>query len=257
VTHALAIALLLWGVPPRAPSATVAPERLAAVERCRRGYANLDPTSPSVAADLARACADIYREPACAEAMRNPPKDPARFAATIAAACRDAYCPRLPAPRPKLCASPDLPPPTQLLAEWGVLQQHMLALELGADPKTLAPLFQPVTVAMPRDLSAAPAAPRPTVRVYAKPERAGQARVWIDGGKSIVVLEDDPAGPLSALARETRASAPEGAQIVFSIDKNARYSLVTALIDAFKKEGFHKFAFSVQPSAAPERRPSP
>jgi len=248
--HALAVALLLWGAPYRAPSVSpsLSPDRLAAVERCRQGYANLDPTSPSLAADLARACADMYREPACARAMRNPPKDPARFAAAIAAACRDAYCPRLPEPRPKLCASAELPPPTQLLAEWGVLQQHIMAFELGADPKALAPLFQPVTVAMPPTLPAAPAGPRATVRVYAKPERAGQARVWVDGGNSIIVLEDDPAGPLAALARGARAKAPANADLVFAIDKNVRHGLVIALIDAFKKEGFDKLAFSVQPS---------
>jgi hypothetical protein len=245
VIRALALAVLLWGFPNRQPSLSA--DRLAAVERCRQGYANIDPASRSVAADLARACADIYREPACAEGMRHPPKEPERFAGAIASACREAYCPHLPAPRPALCTSAALPPPTEMLAQWGVLQQHILAYELGADPKLLAPLFQPVTVAMKRDPPSAPDAAHVTVRVYAKPEGVGRARVWIDGGKSLVVLTDEPDGALAALARAARDGAPSDANLVLSIDKNLPHGVVMALIDAFKREGFHKFALSVKP----------
>jgi biopolymer transport protein ExbD len=239
----LAIAILLWGYPYRPAPPTI--DRLAAVERCRQGYAKINPTSPSVAVDLASACADLYREPACADAMRNPPKDPARFAATISAACRDAYCPRLPAPRPDLCATADLLPPIELLAAWGRLQQHILAFELGADPKTLAPLFQPITVPVKRD-TAAPPAPRATVRVFAATQGNGRARIWIENGQSILVRDDAPGEAAAALAHDARATAPADAQVVFSVDKRLPHGLAVSLIDAFKEEGFTRFAFSVQ-----------
>ena len=251
MTRALAMAMLLWGLPYRQPALST--DRLAAVERCRQGFANIDPTSRSVAADLARACADIYREPACAEAMRHPPKEPERFAGAIASACRDAYCPHLPSPRPGLCTAAALPPPTEMLAQWGLLQQHILAYELGADPKLLAPLFQPVTVAVKRAPTPAPGPGHVTVRVSARPEGVGRARVWIDGGKSLVVLTDEPGGALAALARDARAAAPSDADLVLGIDKNLPYSVVAALIDAFKNEGFHKFALSVKPASGPGR----
>lgn len=252
MTGALLAAVWLWGFPAMRPPAAPPDERadrLAAVERCRQGYANINPASPSVAADLARACADLYREPACAAAMRNPPKDPAQFAPAISRACRDVYCPRLPAPRPALCASADLPPPPELLAQWGVLQQHILAFELGVDAKALAPLFQPVTVAVKRDppKPARPAGP-PTVRVWAAIQGNGQARLWIENGRSIVVRASDVADAAASLAHDARATAPPEAEIVLAIDKRLPHGLVVSVIDAFKQEGFNKFALSVTPA---------
>jgi biopolymer transport protein ExbD len=236
------------------PAATE--ERLAAIERCRQGYArlgaiaNVDPTS--LAAELARGCADIFSEPGCAAAMRNAPADPAQFASTLARACRDAYCPRLPAPRPRLCERRELPPPTELLGQWGELHQQIMARELGIAPEALAPLFQPVTIPAAREVSRE--APT-SVHVHAKPEGSDRMRVWIDGGKAIVVPQDGSTDRLAALARDARAHA-EGANVVFSVDKKMPYGVVIALIDAFKQQGFTRFAFSVE--RAPEKTtPSP
>jgi biopolymer transport protein ExbD len=252
MTPAVLLAVWLWGYPPVRPPAEPPDERaerLAAVDRCRQGYASINPASPSVAADLARACADLYREPACAAAMRNPPKDPSQFASAIATACRDAYCPRLPAPRPKLCASADLPPPTELLPQWGVLQQHILALELGVDAKVLAPLFQTVTVAVKRDppKPARPAGPA-TVKVWAASQGNGQVRLWIENGRSIVVRESEVADAAASLAHDARATAPPNAQIVLAIDKRLPHGLVVSLMNAFKQEGFEKFSLAVEPA---------
>jgi biopolymer transport protein ExbD len=252
MTRALLFAVWVWGYPAVRPPAAAPDERaerLAAVDRCRQGYANINPASPSVAADLARACADLYREPACAEAMRNPPKDPAQFASAVSSACRDAYCPHLPAPRPGLCASAALPAPTELLSQWGVLQQHILAFELGVDAKALAPLFQPVTVAVKRDPpKPVPPAGQATVKVFAATQGNGQVRLWIENRNSIVVREDAVADAAASLAHDARATAPQDAQILLAIDKKLPHGLVVSLIDAFKQEGFGKFAFMVAPA---------
>jgi hypothetical protein len=123
------------------PTAT---KKLGSVLRCQQSVARLARgASAADANEVARACADLYGEPACAQAMRNPPADPSTRAATIARACRDAYCPRLAEPRPALCQRSELPVPTQLLTEHGELMRRALAFELGVSPELLAPLFAP------------------------------------------------------------------------------------------------------------------
>jgi biopolymer transport protein ExbD len=248
MTPALLLPIWLWGIPPYLPPPPdERAERLAAVEKCRQGFAKISPPSPSVATDLARACADLYREPACAAVMRNPPKDQFQFASAVITACRDAYCPRLPAPRSKVCASTDLPPPIELMAQWGVLQQHIMAFELGVDAKAVPPLFQTVTVPMPRD----PPKARPrsaTVKVWAASQGNGQVRLWIERGQSTVVRESAVAEAAASLAHDARATAPPGALIEFGIDRRLPHGLVVSLIDAFKQEGFDRFSIAVEPA---------
>jgi len=86
--------------------------------------------APGHSAVIARACADVYSEPGCASVMRDPPRRSEAITGAIAAACRNAYCPRLAAPRPTLCAMLGLPPPVELGRRWRELQNRILALEL-------------------------------------------------------------------------------------------------------------------------------
>jgi len=248
----LLAAVLSWGIPVRtaAPAADAPVDRVAAIDRCRQGFADLAKVSTPSAADLARACADIFSEPTCAAAMRDPPAAPEAFAGTITRACRDAYCPKLPSPRPKLCATADLPPPSELLFQWSELQQHIWALELGVDPKVMAPLFRPITLTVGPQVPPPLPAPPPTVNVYARPEGAGRARVSIDGGKSMVVRDDARASALDTLAREAHAKAPPGAKVIIKVDKNLPYNVAITIIDAFKNRGFTNFALSMQPEPA-------
>lgn len=251
-------AIVLWGVPSLMPAPAQATgdglrDRLAAIERCQAGFADIGKASPPSTAGLMRACADIFREPACAAAMRDPPADPAAFASTITRACRDAYCPKLAAPRPKLCTG-DLPAPSELLFQWGDLQQHIWAFELGVDPKVMAPLFRPITVSV-RDLPPLQRKPVTTVVVHAKPEGSGRVKIWMTNGRSIVVPEnaadDNPA--IAALAREARSRvrAGEDAELLLRGDKQVLLSVASALLVAFKKEGFAKVALMTEPPAAP------
>ena len=150
--RALALAILFWGVPrPPAPAQGTA-QRLAAITHCQQGFERFIQTPHPHVPDLARACADIYREPACREAMRSPPADPSMFAATIARTCRDAYCPRLSAPLPRLCGRGDLPVPSELASQWPELQQQILALELGPEAARTVPLVPPMRLATIRSV---------------------------------------------------------------------------------------------------------
>jgi len=246
--------------PPAAPAPSPPPaaamppagtdEHRAAIERCKQGYAGIGAIShvdpPSLIAELARDCADIYSEPACAAAMRNAPADPSQFASTLARACRDAYCPHLPAPRPRLCDRRDLPPPTELLGQWAELHQQIFARELGIAPEGLAPLFQPMTVPAARDVTPAP----PPVHVYAKTEGSHRMRVWVDGVDSITVDLYGGSKPLAALARAAHTSAAPDAQVIFACDRRLPYGAVVSVLDAFKKEGFARIALSVRPELA-------
>jgi hypothetical protein len=94
------------------------------------GVARLAPGQRATA--LARACADLYREPRCRDAMLGS-HQPAEMASHIATACAEAYCPRLEAPRPKLCDAGLPAGPSELMSSWRELQRRILELELGAE----------------------------------------------------------------------------------------------------------------------------
>ena len=253
MTRALAGALLLWGVPFRpAPPAGDFMARIVAIDRCRQGYAALATASSPQAVDLARACADIYREPACAAAMRNPPADPSAMAGTIARACRDAYCPRLAAPRPRLCDAAELPLPSELLSQWAELQQQIMALELEVDPKMLAPLFKPIVVSV-KDVQAVKAAPRATIVVDIHPIDGGRVSISVQKLGGTTVRRDATVGDadIASLAHKAVASLPVGAdrEAILRADKSVLFELMQAVLAAFQKEGVTHVAIATTPPA--------
>jgi len=117
-----------------------------ALERCQKARAEAvaqleAPTSDvsSASSRLAPACADLYTERACGDAFRGAAQVPVtERAASIARACRDAYCPRLTAPKPRLCAEATLPAPSELASQWSELSQRILSLELDMSPDAVA-----------------------------------------------------------------------------------------------------------------------
>ena len=235
-------------VAPPTVAAETAP-RLAALETCRREFAALAERDASGgakvrAADIAGACAGLYREPACAAAMRHPASAPERFAASIAVPCRDAYCPRLTAPRPKLCASADLPRPSELLDEWRELNQHILALELRVPIETLSPLFSTVTVPV---RPSAPAVLETSLQVAVVPDGHGGARAVV-GGRSVPFTELPPNDAFAALVRGARSHAFASGRAVLSVDGSVQHALTIAALDVLRREGFTKVSFVVTPA---------
>jgi biopolymer transport protein ExbD len=242
VIRALAGALLLWGLPyrPAAPPADDFTARLAAIDRCRQGYAAFATAPPPRAPDLARACADIYREPACAAAMRNPGADPSARPSTIARACRDAYCPRLAAPRPRLCDAADLPLPSQLLSQWAELQQQIMALELEVDPKVLAPLFKPIVVSVKEVPPVAPAR-RAQIVVEIRPAADGRVHIAVENLGGITVSNSAAIGDaaVASLAHNAVAPLPSGVdrEVILRAEKSVLFTVMQTVIAAFQKEG--------------------
>jgi len=260
VIRSLAGALLLWGVAYRpAPAAPTAgfTARLAAIDRCRQGYAALATASPPRAMNLARACADLYREPACAEAMRNPGADPSARASTIARACRDAYCPRLLAPRPRLCDEAALPLPSELLSQWAELQQQILALELGVDPAVLAPFFKPIVVPV-KDVAPAKPAPRAVIVVEIRPIDGGRVSVAVEHLGVVTVRRDAAVGDaaIASLAHNAVLQLPPGTdrEVILRAEKSVLFDLVQAVLAAFQKEGVTHVAITTSPPPAKDPR---
>jgi len=104
-----------------------------AARRQTRG-APAAPGEPSDAAVVARACAPLFREPACREAhlhFDDPPADGRSKA--VLDACKAAYCDKLPAPKPRAC-DPNQPPPEDGLAtfqNWDELRHAIWKRDLG------------------------------------------------------------------------------------------------------------------------------
>jgi hypothetical protein len=76
-------------------------------------------------------CAALYSEKACREANENFDNAPAELRlAQLARSCRDAYCPKLAAPKPQLCEMKD-PSLTELGSGWRELDTAILKHDHG------------------------------------------------------------------------------------------------------------------------------
>ena len=125
-----------------APAAAPAADVDAAVEACVRAQREVaarrrergrpsPPGQPSDAAVVSRACAPLYKKPACRQALMNFDAPPAEArAATVFSVCARDYCGDLPAPRPAACTRPPNEP-SQMAAAWGELRDAILKHDLG------------------------------------------------------------------------------------------------------------------------------
>ena len=181
-------------VPPGASSPAPRDDLPAAVARCADAYESFvgDPERSDVAAArIAESCADLYSESACANAYKSWSHTPVESrAARIASACRDAYCPKLAAPKPQLCQSTELPPPSRLLESWAELNQRILALELGTSDLDLLPISS---------------FPMGSARAVAIPSPASSAAL----SATTITLRVGPKGaPIASIERESEHEVP-------------------------------------------------
>lgn len=81
---------------------------------------------------MAAGCAATFKDPVCRAAHEkfDMPEHSVRNA-TLARACADAYCPKLSAPKPRLCTSGTDIGPGQLVLEWDELRYAAWKLDLG------------------------------------------------------------------------------------------------------------------------------
>jgi len=200
--------------------------------------------APGRSAAIARACADVYSEPGCASVMRDPPRRSEAITGAIAEACRDAYCPRLAAPRPTLCAMPEMPPPVELGRRWRELQNRILALELAVAPDQLETLAPPMDIPVRKEI--APGAPvLPPFVVRLKPEGSG-ARVSIEGRTETRLI--DLHGKTDALAawfRAARAELPAGTGAIVDAPPSFNDEFVFKVSDGLSNAGFRDIALEI------------
>jgi hypothetical protein len=139
-----------------ATSAGRHPDPTGAIARCRDAIRANGPEVPPAerAAAMGLACADLYVEPACRDALRTFNDVPAHERASrFARTCASAYCPQLPAPRPALCARDlDSVRASELGPLWSELGEAILKYDLGTEHVAAAreALGPSVTVAPPR-----------------------------------------------------------------------------------------------------------
>ncbi|HEX8950676.1 MAG TPA: hypothetical protein VF945_02470 [Polyangia bacterium] len=89
---------------------------------------------PSDAAIVSAACAPLYRQASCRDAMvRFDEPPPPQRSRTVLSACARAYCAELAAPKPSVCASPDnVPDDEQQFFAWNELRKAILEHDIGA-----------------------------------------------------------------------------------------------------------------------------
>jgi biopolymer transport protein ExbD len=239
--------------PVERPSSTgrssVVPERLAALQAC--GAAFLEIAHSSSLADAApiyaRGCKDLYREPACHEAIeRLPSIEPGQRLVVVATACANAYCPRLPSRAPALCSS-DARRATA--HDWAQLDAQILAYEFGGDPASPAiqaiagVMFREVTVDI-ADHSMPPAAPAQlqlTISVSGT-----HTVVGIVGGPHWSFSTDPSTTDLAPVVAALQKPPDRAeAEIVIDAAPETPYLIVNAILDALRDAGFVKVSFTI------------
>lgn len=88
---------------------------------------------PSDAAVVSKACAALYKERACRDAMIKYDEPPAeQRSSAVLKACARAYCPTLSAPKPAVCSHVDnVPEDLQQFQEWAELRNAILTRDIG------------------------------------------------------------------------------------------------------------------------------
>jgi hypothetical protein len=232
------------------------PDPLAAIQRCREAMAQVAVApADGVVALVSQGCSDLYVESACREAMRRfESVEPAARAMTLARSCLDAYCPKLPEPRPTLCAA-DLTrlAPTALAQRWQAFMGAALTFDLGAAAGTVAALLADalghVTTVRVAPQALAPAKPAPALQLRAKGEGRwlqvemvlpdGSARTWR------LPLPPNAADltPLGAIAKEQ----PADTRAILYLDRELNYGTAVALMDMLRSAGIQRMALVVAP----------
>ncbi len=131
------LAVLIWGIEGNAQALHPKPE--AAIDACRKQVvatiikAKTGKDLDLVTLQLATTCSELYVERKCRQSFVNLGQlSPDQRSAHLARSCRDAYCPLLAKPLPKLCAQKKLPNnPTKLAKLWKELHWRILSRDLG------------------------------------------------------------------------------------------------------------------------------
>jgi len=211
-----------------------------------------------VFASMTTACADLYSEPGCSNALRKAATLPIEArAASIARGCRDAYCPKFAPPKPALCAPEASQSPSQMLATWPELGMRILALELNVPVEEAARLVprpsspavdvKPSNTVIPVQRTSADAGNAAiVVTVSLRVDANGRARTWVDQDPPELLPAEVDASNFAAVA--TNAKKRAATQVVIDVDERTTYSYVVGLVDALQSVGITNFGIQLAPS---------
>jgi biopolymer transport protein ExbD len=191
-------------------------------------------------------------EPACRDAMQHfDSVPPAERAATLARRCREAYCPRLPEPRPALCGKDfENSPPSMLLPQWKAFCATVLSFDLGPLAESagalLAEALGPNVVV--RVEAPPPAQEQPALTLTARPSRRHVVvELSLPGGitRSLRMARRPGPADITALAAAVRG-LPISTRAVLQLDRSLTYGTVVSFMDALRSAGIQHIAFAVE-----------
>jgi len=218
-------------------------------------------------ANVTNACADLYSEPGCANAFRRAASLPVEArAASIARACREAYCPKLAPPKPALCSPDEGQLPSRTLATWPELNTRILAFELNVpveEAERLFPRSSPPVRDIERMNTVIPVQrattdsgnAASTITVSLGVDANGRARTWIDGERPQLLPTRIDASNFAAIAASAKKRA--ATQVFIAVDERATHSQVVALIDALQQVGIANVSIQLLPSADQQNATKP
>lgn len=240
------------------------PDPAGAVERCERGLAALLDAPPDRRFLLAvDACQELFAEEGCREGWDAlgevaPDRRAAEAVPRLVERCRQAYCPKLPEPRPVLCErGEDLPQSVgEGLTNRAALFAAILHHDLGERPaRTL-----PTRLAMLLDLARPITIPVTGGRVPAREEpekKTAVVRLRLVDDAVRVSLEGAATGewtlPISGSAADfaglVEALGPEPARVEVAIvaDTDLRYATIRDLLAALTTAGVERISFTTAP----------
>jgi len=206
---------------------------------------------------FAEACADLFGQPMCREAIRmSPVARPEQRALMIAVACQHAYCPELSEPLPTLCErEPNELTPHEISSNWAPFLEGMLARELGERPvEDLAErlsglfallLFEPVTIEVePPQPAPSPRSPTLVVRLTIngneyRIEAELPGEVFGPWDLPLRPDQGDFSGLLEAAMRACNGCAAE-----IHVEPSIDYELVIHLMDALREGGVEEITLA-------------
>lgn len=163
-------------VPYEAPKAARNPTGSLVRQRCRKALEGmlglpLDAQFPSVF----QACANLYVEPSCRQALLTLDTVEAEARAIhLAQVCKQAYCGKVPSPKPELCGS-DIGALTdgQLRWQWARFNWRVFKWDLGTGDPLGGVAFRYLESVSPMAAAKGPAPVRTPVRITLSPTEGG------------------------------------------------------------------------------------
>lgn len=231
-------------------------------KRCFDAIEELETSNkPDRVSTYAEACGAFYSEPACAEAVRALPLTPEHRRATLPiAVCRDAYCPKLPDPRPKLCQTVGQEGlrEDELLAGWDELHPAILALDATRSPEA-SELFSGLARRMAQRY------PTPTstvsssrsVTILLSGGSGSSLLALLDMTQPFIVPEHAKTKDFDALVSAATGKSEAAPNVSIVASEEVPHRAVIQLMDALTARGATKIRFgnaSKPPAAAPRMR---